>query len=1226
LNSVALSEVKKRAVQFKWLIVSIVSIILSWGFYNLFYNTDTENEKEEFQESINLLHKKQQLFLKEAQSIIATSTIQQLWENEALSSTTFNVNVFYNDSLAYWNNNEVPVSGLIDTISSSSFPKLLNLSNGFYLTDVIKIHDETVVISSKIKHNYYYENESLRNTLTKGLSLPDDINIYASEVELSTPIYGESGSPLFFIAFKNNKLITDSQQIIIFLLYVIGVLSLIIAFAKFLTLYSLKRPWIFVVFPIILIGLRWFSIDFGWIQLFTEFEIYNPNLFASSELFPSLGSLFISVGCILILFWWFYHHISLVKSYLTKTPILLVLYLLLFPLSYFISWIFESLVLNSTISLVIDEVFSLSVYSFIALLLISSLFFGYYLLALATTRKLVKTPLKLNTIALLWFLTGCIYFFAEIFFFQKNIYNALWPVLLNGLLFFIVSKKQNQNALKYQLVLLVVISFYAAFILFESNQSNEHQKRELYANQLVTDQSPTTEFEYISTIKKLKNNTHFLKMLGKPKEHNSRAFIDVVEECCFNGFWERYEMSFFFFDSLKEPLIDYTSNQSKAYDEVKHIIDDHGTASSIAGELYYIEDYHDRVSYVAKEVVQLEKGNDIELFILFRSKKIPEQIGFPRLLMNEKTYALDDLEDYSIARYSEGNLVMRFGSYNFPTELSVFTRNNDLNKGFVTANNVSHYIYQEESGQTVIISKPEKQIIEKMTTFSYLFLFFGVFTLFVIVIVKRKVIFPFKSLQLSLKIQLVLIGVVVFAFVVFAFVAGNYTQNQYRTYSFENLKEKASSVETEVSQKLGDKEDLDVDVLGNYMMYILKKFSNVFVTDINLYDLEGRLLASSQPKLYDKGISAKHMNPSAFKEMSLNKKSEYIHRESIGELDYLSAYLPFINHEGKLLGYLNLQHFAKQNTYENQINDFIVAIINIAVLLLVFTVVIAIFVASWITTPLRLIQESFKNVELGKQNQPIAYKGNDEIGALVKDYNDKLAELELKAMQLARSERETAWREMAKQVAHEIKNPLTPMRLSLQHFQRSFDPNSEKAQEKINKIANSLVEQIDTLTKIANEFSNFAKMPKANEQRVDLIPMIHNAINLYQSEEVKIYLETSLEEVIVFVDKDLMLRVFNNLIKNAIQATLEGEKPIIKIAVEADGKNFLIRVTDNGTGISEEAKNKIFVPNFTTKTTGAGLGLAMVKQIVQNHNGEIWFETEEGKGTTFFVLVPRLTE
>lgn len=1217
---------KKTAVQFKWLIISIVSILLSWGFYNLFYNTDIESEKEQFQRSVSDLRKKQNIFLQEAQEVISTSTIDELWENEVLMKSSFNVNVLYNDSLVYWNNNEVSFSQILDTLSSNLNPQLVNLSNGFYLTDVIKIHDETLIVSSKLKHNYYYENESLKNTLTRGLSLPDDIDIYSSNVEFSTPIYGENGRPLFYISFKNNKLITDYQQITIFLLYAFGVLSLIIAFAKFLLNYSRRRPWIFILFPVIIIGLRWLSIEFGWIQLFTEFEIYNPNLYASSELFPNLGSLIISIGCILILFWWFYDHISIEKSYLNKLSVLIVLYLLLFPLSYFVSWIFESLVLNSTISLVIDEVFSLSIYSFIALLLIASLFFGFYLLTLGIVRNLVKTSLKLNSLALLWFLTSCIYFFAEIFFFQKNIYNALWPILLIGLLIFIVSKKQKQNALKYQLVLLVVISFYAAFILFESNQSNEHQKRELYANQLVTDQNPTTEIEYLSTIQELKSNSTFVKMLDEPKSNNSQAFIEEIEECCFNGFWERYEMSFFFFDTLNEPLIEYTSNQSKPYTELNRIINEHGAVSSIANQIFYIEDYHDRLSYVAKDVVQSKQGQKIELFILFRSKKIPEQIGFPRLLMNEKTYALDDLEDYSIARYSEGDLVMRFGSYNYPTRQSVFTKNHGLNKGFVTEKDVNHYIYQEESGQTVIISKPEKQTIEKMTTFSYLFLFFGLFTLVVLAIAKRDQIFPFKSLQLSLKIQLVLIGIVVFAFVVFASVAGNYTQNQYSTYTFENLKEKASSVETEVSQKLGDKEELDVDVLGNYMMYILKKFSTVFVTDINLYDLDGKLLASSQPKLYDKGISAKHMNPSAYREMALNKKSEYIHRESIGELDYLSAYLPFINNKGKLLGYLNLQHFAKQNAYENQINDFIVAIINIAVLLLVFTVVIAIFVASWITTPLRLIQESFKNVELGKQNQPIAYKGNDEIGALVKDYNDKLAELELKAMQLARSERETAWREMAKQVAHEIKNPLTPMRLSLQHFQRSFDPNSEKAQEKINKIANSLVEQIDTLTKIANEFSNFAKMPKANEQKVDLIPMIENAINLYQSDDVDIFLETDLEEVIVFVDKDLMLRVFNNLIKNAIQATAEGDKPVIKIMVKEDGKNFLIRVEDNGTGISEEAKSKIFVPNFTTKTTGAGLGLAMVKQIVQNHNGEIWFETEEGKGTTFFVLVPKYVE
>ncbi|MEX2485565.1 MAG: HAMP domain-containing sensor histidine kinase [Brumimicrobium sp.] len=1213
---------KTKSLQYSWLFVAIVSILLSWIFYSVFFNTDLEKEKEQFQNSIIELQNEQHQFLDYSSKIISTSTVNDLWENKNLTGTKFSINLYNSDSLIFWNNNKAPLKQQLKEIFELKVPKVLELSNGFYLVYVKRVHNLTLVVSSKVKHSYYYENTSLKNTLTKKLSLPDNIKLYVKNKKETSVINDVNGKPLFYISFTKTKSISDYKQLLIFGLYVIGLLCLLTALAKFLLPFTSKRPWLIITYPITILILRWISIKNSWIQLFSEFEIYNPKLYASSELFPNLGSLVISIGCLLVIVWWIYRLVVSHENSNRKINYLLILlYLGLFPCSYFISWLFESLVLNSTISLVIDEVFSLSIYSFVALVIIAALFFGYYVLARVIIRKLVNSKIQLNHLALLWFLTGVTYFIAEIFFFQKNIYNALWPILLNAILFFIASKKQNQLALKYQLIVLVVVSFYAAFILFESNQSNEYQKRDLYANQLVTDQDPTTEIEYLSTVEQIKKDSTFKEMLDDSKEYSAQKYADRLEECCLNSFWERYEMNYFLFDEATEPIINYISNQTISYDELEEIVKNNGMKSSFSEALYFIENYYDRLSYVAKQPLKSKSGEKITLFILFRSKKIPEQIGFPRLLMNETSYALKDLEDYSIARYSNGKLVMRFGNFNYPTRQDNFTNKYKLENGFTSSENVSHYIYQKEGNQTVIISKSEKRLIEKMTTFSYLFLFFGIFSMLILLFNQRNKIMQVKSLQLSFKIQLVLIGIVVVSFVVFAFVAGNYTRNQYHRYSHDNLKEKANSVETEVSQKLGDKDELDRDILGNYMQYILKKFSTVFVTDINLYDLNGGLLASSQPKLYEKGINAEHMNSNAYKAMSFDRKSEFIHQEVIGELEYLSAYLPFINNQGKLLGYLNLQHFAKQNAYENQVNDFIVTIINIAVLLLVITVVIAIFVSSWITTPLRLIQESFKNVELGKQNQPIAYKGDDEIGALVKDYNDKLAELELKAMQLARSERETAWREMAKQVAHEIKNPLTPMRLSLQHFQRSFDPTAENAQEKINRIADSLVEQIDILTKIANEFSNFAKMPKANEQRINLIPLIENVINLYQSEAVDISLNTTLKDAVVFVDKDLIIRVFNNLIKNAIQATAEDQTPQISIKIERENDRFLIRIKDNGDGISDEVKNKIFVPNFTTKSTGAGLGLAMVKQIINNHNGEIWFETEKGKGTTFFILL-----
>jgi len=365
------------------------------------------------------------------------------------------------------------------------------------------------------------------------------------------------------------------------------------------------------------------------------------------------------------------------------------------------------------------------------------------------------------------------------------------------------------------------------------------------------------------------------------------------------------------------------------------------------------------------------------------------------------------------------------------------------------------------------------------------------------------------------------------------------------------------------------------------------------------------------------------MNPIAVKAFLVDNKSEFIHEENIGKLNFASAYLPFYNHEGKQLGFLNLQHFGQQKEFENQIQKFLVAIINVFMLLLAISIVLAIFISDWVTAPLRLLQENFSKIKFGKHNQQISYDKEDEIGALVKDYNQKLEELEFTAQQLAQSERESAWREMAKQVAHEIKNPLTPMKLSIQQLLRVYDPNDPNSEKKLQRVANSIIEQIDALTNIANEFSNFAKMPRPDVVALDLIPVLENVIEVFREEgSCEITLKTKLKKVLIKADKDQMIRIFNNLIKNSIQSIPENRKGKIQIRIIKEEKNVHIEIEDNGEGISADKKSKIFVPYFTTKTTGTGLGLAMVKQIIENHNGTIYFETLENKGTTFIIDLP----
>jgi nitrogen fixation/metabolism regulation signal transduction histidine kinase len=390
-----------------------------------------------------------------------------------------------------------------------------------------------------------------------------------------------------------------------------------------------------------------------------------------------------------------------------------------------------------------------------------------------------------------------------------------------------------------------------------------------------------------------------------------------------------------------------------------------------------------------------------------------------------------------------------------------------------------------------------------------------------------------------------------------------------------------------------------------------------------LYDADGYLLATSRPKVFNQGLISEQMDPEAYQNMKYGQKSEYVHHENIGRLNYSSAYQPFYNNEGKRLAFINLQHFGQQSEFENQIQKFLVAIINVFILLLAVSIVLAIFISNWLTAPLRLLQESFAAVRFGTHNEPISYNKEDEIGSLVKDYNQKLEELEFAAQQLARSERESAWREMAKQVAHEIKNPLTPMKLSVQQLQRTYNPEDPKSGDKLQKVANSIVEQIDALTKIANEFSTFAKMPNPSEERLELISLVKRVKEVFTADDgSEITVHSDEDEIFIKADKDQIIRVFNNLIKNATQAIPQDQEGKITIDLKMESSTVLVTITDNGVGIEQSKLGKIFVPYFTTKSNGTGLGLAMVKQMVENHHGSIDFDTVEGKGTTFFIKLP----
>jgi signal transduction histidine kinase len=449
-----------------------------------------------------------------------------------------------------------------------------------------------------------------------------------------------------------------------------------------------------------------------------------------------------------------------------------------------------------------------------------------------------------------------------------------------------------------------------------------------------------------------------------------------------------------------------------------------------------------------------------------------------------------------------------------------------------------------------------------------------------------------------------------------------YQKSQFNQKSFEAIAEKIKSVNVSLlNSKLGNAplSGVETENLNDE----LKVLSNTYYTDINIYDLSGELFASSQKRIFESGILSKRIQPNAFKELFLNQKSQFVQVEQIGELTYLSAYVPLINKQNQLTAFINLPYFAKTSEFEHEISNLLLALVNIYALLILLSLFLGYLVSNRITQPLEIIQESMAALRIGNHQKAIDWDADDEIGRLVKQYNLMVAKLEESARQLAVKEREVAWREMAQQVAHEIKNPLTPMKLNIQHFQAVWDRmTEEERKKKFSSMSEGLIEQIETLNAIATEFSSFAKLPKGEKVSIKLYDVLQHVFELFNKyDRIQFRIDGEDVDTEVKADKEQMIRVFTNVFQNAIQAIPDDKAGVVNVTYKKQGDNIQVTITDNGDGIPEEIQSKIFTPNFTTKSTGTGLGLAMTKQIIEYHQGEIFFSTEKGKGTTFTILI-----
>jgi len=401
------------------------------------------------------------------------------------------------------------------------------------------------------------------------------------------------------------------------------------------------------------------------------------------------------------------------------------------------------------------------------------------------------------------------------------------------------------------------------------------------------------------------------------------------------------------------------------------------------------------------------------------------------------------------------------------------------------------------------------------------------------------------------------------------------------------------------------------------------ELSDVHDVFIALFDLKGRYLISSNFVEMDTLHVPETVNYSILKQLSTGNERAYID-QNFGKGQYALAYWYFYDSKGKPMLIANVVY---EKSYD-RISELKITLKEIStgyILLFLVAAAMAFLLSRNITRSLDIITKRIRKTKLGQYNEPIEWQNSDEIGELVSEYNRMLKQLEISALKLAQSERESAWREMAQQVAHEIKNPLTPMKLRVQQLERTWKERPEEFNGRLHAFSESMIEQIDALARIANEFSHFAKMPKPNLALENLDTTLHSVIELFDNvQQVKItYRAQLLHPALVLVDKDQLIRVLNNLLNNAIQAIPTGRNGEIDVCLRVSEHHVIVRIQDNGVGITQENKQRIFVPNFTTKSNGTGLGLAMVKTIVEQNQGSVFFRSKEEKGASFFISLPR---
>lgn len=904
------------------------------------------------------------------------------------------------------------------------------------------------------------------------------------------------------------------------------------------------------------------------------------------------------------------------------------------------------LVTSTNIHWAFENFFEFTFDDGLALLAIGLMFLSLFLVAFRWIALVQELDIKpLAQIGLIEFATILVY---ACFWLVGNVGVALWVMSAMTLLYmllmvyFVKYYHSNVPASVMLFIGLLMSAFIAAVILRTQGVEEDNHRRERCAISLVNETDPTAEYR-IKEFKQLLETNPSLRTNSNPLQFNkpdtlliSRTVDEYFEN---DGYLQNhYDLAFHVVPSL-EGIVLLRGDNEPLWSQKKPM-----STPIDAGIFHYINP-NGTNAYLVEATIQLGNGTASSAFdyvrirmVLTRKSKTASRI-FTNLLVNDQyQYKLiPHLHRYLYAVYKKGICIEEnhIGSYDRFLDSTILPKENRRIAFRHDKSRHDDLILKAENGTVVIVGRDWSSGFQLFTILSYCFLLFGLLLL-AIVLINRVFRFLPPMIDIGFRFEqslrdrivvgmatallMVMFGIGFAAYHFFNTTTENYFDREYQSKTALIVKSAISEIlKTDTS---------DIDTRKTNLANRLRQLSEVHQIALHFFKTNGQLDATSESIVFDKNILSKAMDPKAFRMLNAGRFQWFTAHERVGRFNYKTMYYAIRDDKQHILGFLELPLYTLNQKIGREISDFFGSIITVMCVILWFSIGLILWLAKQTIDEIQTLGQTLKTLTLGKTNAKVPPR-RDELGMITDAYNYLVDELDEKTKQLQDMEREATWREMASQVAHEIRNPLMPMKLSVQHLENVRKYHADKIPQFLERTNKMILQQIETFERIVSAFTNVAKMPQAhNEPFVinDLVQASETMFNKFESHKTGVNTSTQITFEVcemryqVIADKSLLGNAINNLILNATEAiTNDREDGLVEVALYEQNGYAVIRVRDNGTGIPDDIKDKIFKPKFTTKSYGSGLGLMYTRNIIQSVGGKLYFHTELNVGTEFYV-------